>query len=109
MDLVEITADARSDFHGLRRFESPDVFVPLNNLAGDWLDNGHDRRRGGLWGWFPAARQQQSSQERSNSEQGVRLHGKHGCFIFCRQTILILRLSNSSCRTMKFGPLTFQF
>ena len=57
--LVEITVDARSDFDGLRRFEAPDVFVPLDNLARNRLNDGHDgRRRSGLRGILPTAGQQ---------------------------------------------------
>src|SRR5712692_5393623 len=93
MHLVEITTNAGSDFNGLRRFEAPDVIIPLNDLARDWLDDGNDRRRrSGLGGMLSTACHQQSDRKSSNSEQAGYFHGEFNGFIAYRNRFSILRL-----------------
>jgi len=42
MDFIEVTVDARSDFHRLRRLETANVVVHSITSRADWLD---DRNR----------------------------------------------------------------
>jgi hypothetical protein len=64
MNLIEIPADARTHFNGLRRFEPPDILVPLNHIARDRLNDGNSGRRSGGRGMLSAAREQESDQKR---------------------------------------------
>src|SRR2546427_2290438 len=57
MNLVEVTADARPDFDSFRRFEPPDVFVPLDHFACDRLNDRNNGRRPCLRRLLSAARQ----------------------------------------------------
>src|SRR5262245_438640 len=74
MDLIEITADARPDFDGCRRFQPPDVFVPLDDFALDGLDNGHNGRRWRWLGMFSATGEQRANRKREECQNTARFH-----------------------------------
>src|SRR6185369_14258818 len=106
MDLVEITADARPDFDGCRRFQPPDVFVPLDDFALDGLDNGHDGRRWRWLGMFSATREQRADQKDQEREQAVRLHGTSLDFISVLRSFNVAGWDQArpAMRRREFGP-----
>src|SRR5882672_7294722 len=85
MNLVEITADARPHFDGLRRFEPPDVFVPLDYFARHGLNDGNGGRRWSRWlRAFSATREKRADQKSGECEPAVRSHGFHSFWVLCR-------------------------
>src|ERR1051326_2295859 len=87
MNLVEITADARPQLDGFRRFEPPDVFVPFDDFARHGLNDGN----GGRW-WsrwlraFSATREKRADQKSGECEPAVRSHGFHSFACMCAST-----------------------